>query len=334
MHKLTIEDLRIIPYLSLEHLSGRTVAMMPLWDGSQWHVWVPGPNGLINMRPTDFIETDYIALQPALDSDLCIPFVELMWQQASWPEVCPLIHAICDDFHNMGTSVAKLHHIFNTSAVLPNGMSSRFASTEIEYIVILARTIFDYLQEIISLVWNEHIALLDPDADKYRQRRKLPRTFSKIVLRDKRDLRSMQDIVTDFRLPGPLSDSYSRIGPFFSELRDIRDSIVHRGGGTDHVFITEKGFCVSPNRRPFNTYLGWNESNLYNENLHSLIPWIANVITQTIDSCSALMLTFANIIKLPPAIAPGYHIYVRGQSNAELVELLRVRNGGSPWWGQ
>src|SRR5688572_7334940 len=110
MTAIAIEHLRQLPYLRVEHLGERTLNLMPFWDGERWHQWMPGPAGLVALQTGEAIEADYVALTPARDSDLLIPFVELMWQRASYPEICPLISAICDDFHNMGTSVAKLRH--------------------------------------------------------------------------------------------------------------------------------------------------------------------------------------------------------------------------------
>jgi len=42
-----------------------------------------------------------------------------MWQHASFPEVVGLISAICDDFHNMGTSIAKLKHFWKFRGQIP-----------------------------------------------------------------------------------------------------------------------------------------------------------------------------------------------------------------------
>src|SRR5271157_1001988 len=152
MNTTTLEELKKVPYLKLDELRGRSVNLMPFWDGDHWHLWVSLPEGLVEGQVIDTIEGNYVAGSPARPSDLLIPFVELMWQRASWPEVCPLISAISNDFHNMGTSIAELHHFFNSRNAIPTGAPRRFARTELEYLVILARTVFDLLQETISLL--------------------------------------------------------------------------------------------------------------------------------------------------------------------------------------
>jgi len=147
---ITIESLKVVSYLKTEHLGdGRTVKLMPLWDGTNWRMWVDTPVGLIEGKMMDTIEGDYVGVGAAKESDLFIPFVHLMWQRASWPEVCPLISAISDDFHNMGTSLAKLKHFFHSQRTLPPRSASRFAYTELEYLVMLTRAVFDLLQEMI-----------------------------------------------------------------------------------------------------------------------------------------------------------------------------------------
>lgn len=332
MQLIKFEDLKAVSYLKTEHLDGRTVNLMPLWDGHHWRSWFPTPEGLVEGKMVDSIEGDYVSNTPAMDSDLFIPFVHLMWQRASWPEICPLIVAICDDFHNMGTSVAKLQHFFNCRKNLPDGAARRFASTELEYLVILARTVFDLLQEMISLIWSTHVKLLDPSAEARRRSSSLPETFSKIVLHNKQNLKSADEIEKQYGLPEPLAKGYASIGPFFSQLRDLRDSIVHGGQGLNVIFDTERGFCVDPKTAPFSSFHGWRFEHYYNQRIASVLPWIADTILGTIDACNSLMGLFESIIQLPPEIAPEYRIFVRGPHNESLARVLQVHSGASPWW--
>ena len=284
-------------------------------------------------KVVDTVEGDYVSVGAAKKSDLWIPFVDLMWQRASWPEICPLIMSISDDFHNMGTSVAKLRYFHDSQKTLANRSASRFASTELEYLVMLTRGVFDLLQEMVSNLWSNSVQLLDEAAELRRRARKLPETFSKIVLRDKREIRSAKQIESEFGLPKPLAEEYERVAPFFSQLRDVRDSVVHSGADFGIVFATERGFCVNPKAKPFSEFSGWRPEHYYNENIASVLPWIANVVLQTIQACNGLMNTFGTIIKLPPEIAPGYRIFVRGPHNEALAELLQVHSGASFWWG-
>src|ERR1700722_11103885 len=110
MNAVAVEELKKVPYLDVSALDGRTVNLMPMWDGTDWHMWFNTEVGLIKGKIIDTAESDYVAKSAAGRSDLFIPFIHIMWQQGSWSEICPLIIAISQDFHNMGTSVAKLRH--------------------------------------------------------------------------------------------------------------------------------------------------------------------------------------------------------------------------------
>ena len=332
MVDVTIEELRKVTYLDTRQMDDRTVNLMPLWDGTHWRMWFPTPSGLVEGKIADTTEGDYVGVTAAKPSDLFIPFVHLMWQRASWREICPLIIAICDDFHNMGTSVAKLRHFFGCRLAPPGG-ANRFASTELEYLATLTRTVFDLLQEMISIIWRERVKLLDESAETYRRGHQLPETFSKVALQDKESFKSADEIERQYRLPRLLAEQYASLGPFFLQLRDLRNRVVHGGSGIGWIFTTERGFCIDPKSPPFSSFKGWRPEHHYNENLTSVLPWIANMILQTINACNSLMSTFASIIQLPPEIAPGYYVFVRGPHNEALAEVLQVHSGALPWWG-
>lgn len=324
-------DLAQVPYLDVKGLHGRNVVIMPLWDGSEWHIWVPTPNGLFKMRPRDAAHADYVAVSPAQESDLWIPFIDLMWQRASWPDVCPLIRALGDDFHNLATSIAKLRHFYGNRKALGVRAAS-FAATEIEYLLTLARGVFDLLQETITKIWSNHISLLDAAAEKRRRSRKLPDTFSKMVLHEKRKLRTKDDLAREYGIPQALAEAYARVGPFFSALRDLRDRVVHQGDGVQRIFVTERGLCFNAAGQAARIYDGWTDAHKYNEALVSMLPWLAYVVLHTIDACSGLMNSFAAQIQLPPELAPGYRIFIRGENSEALIDLLRADRGEAVWW--
>lgn len=331
---VTIENLKSVSYLDPQSLGdGRSVNLMPLWDGTNWHQWVELPDsGLIEIKMMDVAEGDYVGKGAAKPSDLFIPFIDFMWQRASWPEITGLIFAIADDFHNMGTSVAKLRLVFDCRKKLPSVGASRFAATELEYMVMLCRTVFDLMQEMISITWAKYVRLHDTEAEQRRKRGKLPDTFSKMVLIDKKQPRTAVEIEQKYGIPKPLAQEYANIAPFFWRLRDARDNVVHGRKGTGHVFDTERGFCVDPKRFPFSQFTAWRDNHHYNENIVSVLPWIADAILQTIDMCNRLMGAFARVVAFPAELAPGYRIFIRGPHNAAVAEVLNIHTGGSPWW--
>ena len=206
-----------------------------------------------------------------------------------------------------------------------------FAATEIEYIATVARGIFDLVQEVIAQLWDR-VTILDEETEKKRKGRKLPSTFSKMVLRDKKTPRTAEEIKAEFHLPPVLAAEYEKHSPFFSRLRDVRDKIIHGLGSHTLVYSTEKGFCVDPKLPPFNGFDIWKEQHYYSANIASLLPWLAHVIIHTIDACSALMGAFAKQVQFPPEIAPGYRVFVRGTNSDAIIDLLKCQRDELVWW--
>jgi len=332
--QVTVETLRAVPYLDVAGIGGRRVNLMAFWDGERWHMWIPMPAGnLMRMNPVEAMHLDYVAKAPASSNDLLIPFVEVMWQHLSYEDICPLISAICDTFHKMGTSVAKLRHLHRSRAVVGHATSD-YAATEIEYLAILSRTVYDLLQEAITRIWKNHVQLLDPVEEQRRKASPLPDTFSRIVLRDKKLPRDSAEIASKFGLPAGVAATYAELTPDFIALRDMRDRLIHAGAGVRHVYSTERGFCVDRTDPAFRGCT-WTAVHKYNDNnLVSVLPWIANVVLKTIGACNSLLSSFASNLVLLPPIAPGYRVFVRGPSTDALLSVLAVFEGGSPWWSE
>jgi hypothetical protein len=297
-------------------------------------MWFDTEIGIIEGKIVETLESDYAAMSAARDTDLFIPFVHLMWQHASFPEIVGLISAISDDFHNMGTSVAKLKHFWKFQSQIERGGVVTFASTELEYLVALCCTVFDLLQEIFSRLWAGRVRLADPEAEKFRKAHSLPETFSKMVLEQKERPRTAEEIMNKFGLPKPLAEQYAGAALFFAELRQMRDKVIHSGGSFRGIYETERGFCVSPNDAPFRNYKEWRPEHQYNENISTILPWLADLILRTIQTCNDLVGTFAQNIVLPSAIAPGYLVFVRGPHTDSLASLLSVTSGDEAWWSE
>jgi hypothetical protein len=334
MNSVTLDELKKVPYLNTDALAGRVVNLMPFWDGERWHQWVDTPSGLVEIKIIDAVEADYLAISPANPSDVLIPFVEFMWQRASFSEICPFIRGISEDFHNMGTSIAKLRYFFRSRDSLRSVEVTRFAATEVEYLVVLCRAVFDLLQEAVATTWQQHICLTNLDAEKQRRAHKLPDTFSKMVLRNKKECMTIEEIERRFGIPPPVAKAYFEHAPFFSSLRNMRDDIIHGGSGMGVVFVTEKGFCVQREAKPYSLYRSWTREHDYGNNLVSILPWIANIIVQTIEACNAIIFALASVVLFPSEIAPGLHVFVRGPSTEPLSDILQIYHGGSPWWNE
>jgi hypothetical protein len=105
-------------------------------------------------------------------------------------------------------------------------------------------------------MWKR-VQLDDTSADAFRKGHPLPETFSKMVLIGKNEIRTVDQIQTQFGLPKPIAEHFAEAAVFFSQLRKIRDRVIHGRSGFGHVFETERGFCVDPKREPFKSFTGW-----------------------------------------------------------------------------
>ena len=332
MGTIKLEELRELEHFNAAALDGRTIRMIPVWDGADWTHWLAAPDGrLIKMKMVDAAHSHYLTkVGPANESDLRIPLVHFVWQRLGFSELIHLIDAIEDDFHLLATSAAKLEHLHATRGSSDDGLVSSFVRSEIEYMLIVARSVFDLLQEIIAGFWNGHVKLLDDPADALKKRNRLPPTFAKVVFAGGA-FRSAQKITAKFALPPVTAEQYERHAPFFASLRTSRDRIIHGSSSVGTIFVTEKGFAVSPDSKLFGQY-PWKKDHYYNENIVSLMPWVASIVLRTIEACSSVVESLSTVIQFPEELAPGYHVLLRDPANPALLRLLEAANGKRVWW--
>ncbi|WP_158665148.1 hypothetical protein [Ensifer adhaerens] len=326
MKQIESSELGHLSHIDTSVLDGRNVLLMPVWDGQSWSQWIPtGDKKLMKISVVDVGHAAYLAEFPADPSDVFFGFIDFIWQRASWPQLVPLFSSICDDFHLMATSVAKLEHLHASRESIDRLLISSFVKTELEYLITVARSVFDLLQEAVARFWNDKITLLDAEMETKRKRHKLPPTFSKVVLNGDTS-RTAKEIADRYGLPPGVAEMYEKHAPFFKALRASRDGIIHGGTTIDTIFATEKGFCVDPKSRHYGDY-PWKEEHYYNSAIVSLSPWVARTVFQTMEACSDVMFSLAEVISFPGEIAPGYKVYMRDPSNKALLRLLDVANG-------
>jgi len=177
------EELVKLEHFNAAALDGRTIRMIPVWDGANWAHWIDTPDGrLIKIKIVDAAHSHYLTkVGPAKETDLWIPLIDFVWQRLGFSELIHLIDAIEDDFHLLATSAAKLEHLHSTRGSIEEELTSSFVRSEIEYMLIVARSVFDLLQEIIAGFWNDHVKLADGAQDALKRRNRLPPTFAKVV---------------------------------------------------------------------------------------------------------------------------------------------------------
>lgn len=145
--------------------------------------------------------------------------------------------------------------------------------------------------------------------------------------------RSSVEILESYPLPQPYAVACENVARFFTEIRTARDNIVHGLARQSVIFRTERGWCVDPTEEPFARFENvWTGDHRFNDRLFSLRPLLAHIVVNTIASCSTLLDSFAAEVRFPEPMAPEHHIFVRGLHNQSLVGLLRLTQGGDPWW--
>jgi hypothetical protein len=133
-----------------------------------------------------------------------------MWQRANWPEVGRTIQGIENYFHLLATSVAKLRHFFEARETIGQGLISSFVQTELEYLITVARSVFDLLREALATIWSQRVRLIDPT-------RRPSGNNAKCLIRSRRWQRmsartpkSPEEIMSRYALPEVVAAQYHR----------------------------------------------------------------------------------------------------------------------------
>ncbi len=324
MLNITKKDLLKIPYLNHKELGNRTIVTLMFYDEGEWHWWIPCKKGLIKAKgyPTEML---YFAKQPERRDDICLGFINFIGQHACWNELVKPFNGLQDDIHNICASLKKFNILFEYSKQEEDGVS-RLVITEMEYLFGLCRSIFDLLQEMISHLW-ESFQFSDPKLKK----KPLPKAFRKIVYHGG-ELCNKAQLIEKFGMPESMADFYIRNKAFFSVLRKFRDNIFHHGSTFKIIFVTEKGFAIPGDLKPFCDFNIWNEEHKSENNLCSLRPALAYLINQTLLVCEDFSQMIQTTIKFPDPIVPNMKLFIRGYLNDELIQIPDILKNCS-WWG-
>lgn len=320
MESITIEELAKVPYLHPTS-DGRMVKFSPLWDGEKWHYWIFGPSGLLPVAIVDCEESGYFATTPAREHDLFFPFLNFMWKHASWPPLVRWLSAIEDDIARLCASLAKVEHFDRIPVESTPGhrlSTHLFVTTEIEYLYMKCRSVFDNLQRIIAAIW-ESVRLKDPEAQKAK--RKLPESFRGAAAKA-RAWKSGDS--APFGLPLSLIETYRAMCPFFFDLRDIRDKVAHRGGSVGTVYRTETGHGVRRDGKLAGMTPILREEHSYNEVVVSLRPILANLVRSTLDACNQFARAFTEVIGFGESMMPRHLYYLRTPHSHALAAALQL----------
>jgi hypothetical protein len=313
-----------LPYLNMEALAGRPIPLHEFHDGNRWNIWVPLENGLLQpLRVHDGIEMIYLASKPVRGSDACFRFVDFIYKHVDINDIRSFIAALTSDIFNLGASLRKLDLL---RALENCDGKSRLVTTELEYLLLLCRSIFDLLQEIVSRIWDT-IDLLDPSIKK----NKLPGSFRKVVLFNN-VIQSPQEIQSRFGLTPALATWYSESARFFCKLRDARDAIVHQPIQEPLIYVGDEGLSIGVDSSPlpFRRMIEWPEHILENGRIGPLNYFIAHFINETLASCENFVAAITQEIQFAPDFAPNHTFFLRSPNLASLLGVRRILDV-DPW---
>lgn len=324
-----------VPYLAeVARRTDRVVNISALWDGQSWHLWVPQPSGdFFPMRPAEMAQGPYVAKTAAREADLYFPFLDFMWQRASWPKARHWLVGIGHDLELLAASIATIDFLWAKRDEVPSGSLglSYFLSGELEHIVTVCRSVLDELQEILRAIW-EKITLTDPVAER-RKKRDLKKSFADMALHSDGSALTWEQIQDRQRIPRPLAEAYASAALFCQKLKGLRDDIVHQGHETALVLVTPRGFAISKTAKHFSALGVWADGHALNENLFSLRPVLAYLIAGTLRTCNLFAEVLGRHFAMPePVLVPDYRYFFRSVHSDAILRTLAVANGGSPWW--
>jgi len=241
-----LSQLAKVPYLETTRLGERELWLQPFFDGAKWYQWVPTDGGgLTEIQPVDFTMGPYFAVAPACpDKDGQFLFLEFIIKHASFPDVMPFANGSENDLHNLGAALWALDHFFDLEGAAAEG-SGRLALTELEYILVLCRSLLDLLQAAIAEYGTAWHWLTR--GSRSGSCRRASRTLRSRPMVHARPARSP----AKHGLPTPFAEFYARHAPFFSRLRGAREEIVHTGTRELSVDRGPRGFIVHATQAPF-----------------------------------------------------------------------------------
>ena len=322
---IQIESLKVIPFFDASAWSpGRAIAGLHFFVKGEWHCWFPAGNELrrIYAWPS---EASYFGDAPERQTDQSFQLLNLIHQRSSFPEMDRASHGIWNDFQNFATSLAKINLFYETSKCSKGTETTRFVQTEIEYIVMVARGVYDLLQEMIAAHWDR-IELHSSTTRK----RSLPKSFADMTLKGE-EPRTSDELLQRYGLPKSVGDWYVSQTPFFKWLRSLRNRMAHGGSSpVQLLFCNERGYAIQRGEKPWCELYDWPKEVELQNGLVPIRPAICTIIQNTVAVTDSFSQLLERTIQLPKELFPGLKYYSRGYHDREFHQIGEVLENS--WW--
>lgn len=323
MTSIDLSQIASIPFVDVANFGGRFLGSLTFHDGERWRVWFPTvENTLVEVRSAWPAEGYYFAKVPQSPEDMHFRFLNFVAQHAAFPDLKLAVTGIMDDIANLSASLSKLKLLHSSRESVEHGLE-RMAATEVEYILLVCRSLFDLLQEVATKLWD----IVQP-LDPAQRKGSMKRSFADVAI-----IRGVpataKQLTEKYGLPQDLADFYATSAPFFIELKKMRDSLIHSGSPAPQILHGDLGFLVPERLRPFSALGIWREDERKPNGLVPLMPAIAVIVYRTLIACERFSIAMRNNIALPPELVPGMAYFMRGYFNDYFVEVMedaRIRD--------
>jgi hypothetical protein len=322
---IPIEAFKVIPFFDAASWSpDRAISSLHFFVKGEWHCWFPAGNELQRVYAWPS-EASYFGDAPERSTDQSFQFLNLTYQRASFPEMYRASHGIWNDFQNFATSLAKINLFFQSSKKTKGTETTRFVQTEIEYIVMVARGVYDLLQEMIAAHWDR-IRLHKP----LKSKRQLPKSFADVVLKGDQP-RSSEELIEKYGLPKVFADWYVSQTRFFKWLRSLRNRMAHGGGSPVKIlFCAERGYAIQRGEKPWCDLYDWPKEVEVQNGLVPIRPAICTIIWNTVTVTDSFAQVLERTIEFPKELFPGLKYYSRGYHDREFHQIGEVLTNS--WW--
>jgi hypothetical protein len=242
-------------------------------------------------------------------------FFDFLAQRANYLEMQRAFHGVQDDIFNLSGSLAKLDILQQSHDAVPHGLS-RMATGEIEYFMVVLRSLFDLYQEALMKLWD-HVTLVDASITKH----KLKKSFADMLKYEGRPA-DAPTIARRFGLPLGIAEGYARSRTIFDGLKKLRDNVVHNGSQAPHIFGETGPFVIALRDNPFPELGIWEESERRPNDLVPLLPVLETLLYRSFLICDELALAFLEVIQLPPPVAPSMGFFAKGYFTGKVVDAI------------
>ncbi|MBW1728499.1 MAG: hypothetical protein JRI96_17205 [Deltaproteobacteria bacterium] len=328
MDTLPLEEIKKLPYVEVFPRDGRAIFLRSFYDheNEDWILHLEAePGKLARVAGGETIVGSYFAARPANpEKDLEFPLGTFIAQHLSFPDVASSLEALESDFHNCSAILEKYLLISRRPKEMREG-ASQLAPAELEYLVIINRSLYDLLQKLSKRATALVRSSFEPH-DKIME--DLPDSFARVVL-DGSCRRSEQKLTHRYRLPAPLAQFYLMEAEHFQKLRDLRVAIEHHGRSLGPIFDLDEGMAVAVDEEPWSNLSIWGTQLIRGNRLGSLRAVFVYLILEALEMTTRYAKAYASCVAIPPAIGPGYRLYLRDYYSHHLVSLRATLE--SPW---